>query len=173
MDAARGVGLAEKERAEQGFVQGVMDESALAALQDGTGIFVAESDGVLAGFAITCAPDGTGNAAALAALEAVRDELADPAPELFLYGPTVVSPDFRGRGVLTALLTALSTDLAPRFDVGVAMVDGANAKSLAVHEHYGMRRTKQYEVNGRTYFAFSFEPKAFAARERDPGCGSA
>jgi GNAT superfamily N-acetyltransferase len=165
MDLARGAGLPEKERAEQGFVQGVMDESVLASLQEGTGIFVAtDTDGTLAGFAITCAPEATSNTAALAALATVQSELADPNQSLFLYGPTVVSPNYRGQGVLSKLLAALSHDLAPHFNIGVAMVDGANTKSLAVHEHYGMRRTKEYLIEGRPYYAFSFDPTTFENR---------
>lgn len=165
MDLARGVDLPEKERAEQGFVQGVMDESVLAALQDGTGIFVAtDEDENLAGFAITCAPEATANVAALAALATVQSELADPHLSLFLYSPTVVSPNYRGQGVLSKLLVTLSRELAPHFNIGVAMVDGANSKSLAVHEHYGMRRTKEYRIDGRPYYAFSFDPATFENR---------
>ena len=164
MDSARGDGLSEAERASQGFVQGTMGLETLAALQDGTGIFVAVEDDVIAGFAVTCEPEGTTNAAARAAVATVASESQDPGLRLLLYGPTVVDPRFRGRGILSRLLTGLSSALTERFDLGVAMVDSGNAKSLAVHEHYGMARTAPYVAGEREYVAFSFSLEEMAAR---------
>lgn len=56
MRAARGEGLSPAERAERGFVQGAMDDQVLTRFQEGTGVFVAEEDGALAGFAMTSLP---------------------------------------------------------------------------------------------------------------------
>lgn len=162
MDAARGDGLSTQERSERGFVQGVMTLETIAVLQEGPGIFVAVEDGVLAGFVMSSIPESTRNVAAKTAVSVAAGELDDPSLRLFLYGPAVVSPDFQGRGILSQLLVRMCTDLASSFDVGVAMVEAVNKKSMAVHSHYGMRRSAPYDVEGRQYFAFSFPTSLFA-----------
>jgi ribosomal protein S18 acetylase RimI-like enzyme len=164
MDASRGEGLSAEERSERGFVQGVMTPEALAVLEGGPGIFVAVEDGALAGFVMSSQPETTRNVAARTAVSVAAGELDDPSLRLFLYGPAAVSADFQGRGILSKLLTKMCADLAPVYDVGVAMVEASNKKSMAVHGHYGMRRTAPYEVDGRQYFAFSFPTTLFTER---------
>ncbi|MGW4519286.1 hypothetical protein ACWEO4_47335 [Streptomyces sp. NPDC004393] len=53
LERARGTGLSALERAEQGFIQGRWDAVKVAELELGTGIFLAEEDGALAGFVVT------------------------------------------------------------------------------------------------------------------------
>ncbi|MFI9649351.1 GNAT family N-acetyltransferase [Streptomyces sp. NPDC052040] len=166
MDTARGEGLSDEERARRGFVQGAMDQEVLDRLQAGPGIFVAEVAGEFAGFAMTSEPTGLppGHPAA-AAVEAVREasERRDPG-RLFLYGPVAVDERFQGRGLLTALLTALGRALEDSYDLAVAFVELSNERSLAVHRHYGMTEAAHFETGGRSYAAFTFAPGTFARR---------
>jgi GNAT superfamily N-acetyltransferase len=164
MDEARGVGLSDEERARRGFVQGQLTEDLLARFQDGPGIFVADAGGELAGFAITSEPGGLPPQHPAAAAVAAVTKAADGRDlgRLFLYGPVAVDARFQGRGLLTQLLTALSRALKDDFDLAVAFVELANARSLAVHRHYGMTEAAHFEVGGRTYAAFTFAPTAFA-----------
>lgn len=179
MDKARGTGLSDEERARRGFVQGTMTPDILARFQDGPGIFVAEATeeadaddagdaarapGELAGFAVTSEPGplppehpATGAVAAVTQAAAGRD-----LGRLFLYGPVAVDDHFQGRGILTRLLTTLSRALKDDYDLAVAFVETANARSLAVHRHYGMTETASFETAGRSYVAFTFAPAAFA-----------
>lgn len=160
MAASRGDGLSAQERAERGFVQGRMDADVLTRFQEGTGVFIAEETGRLAGFAMTSEPGAVASGPPRLALDA----LGDGDGRLFLYGPAAVDPGFQGRGVLTMLLTALSRELRDRFDLGVAFVEAANAKSLAVQRHYGMTEAATFVFDGRDYFVFTFDPAEFAAR---------
>jgi GNAT superfamily N-acetyltransferase len=161
MAAARGDGLSPQERAERGFVQGTMDEAVLARFEAGTGVFLAEEDGRLAGFAMTsdtvAVPDGPPRRAVEAARAVVGDR------RIFLYGPAAVDPDFQGRGVLSLLLRYLSEQLGDRFDLGVAFVEDANRKSLAVHRHYGMSEVPGFSIGERAYHVFTFEPAQFTS----------
>ncbi|NKR61831.1 GNAT family N-acetyltransferase [Rhodococcus hoagii] len=159
MAASRGDGLSAEERAERGFVQGRMDEDVLTRFQQGTGVFVAE-DGVLAGFAMTSEPGAVTSGPPRLAVDAVGEGRG----RLFLYGPAAVDRDYQGRGVLTKLLAALSRALRDRFDLGVAFVEAANAKSLAVHRHYGMTEAATFVFDDRDYFVFTFSPDEFADR---------
>ncbi|SEG95074.1 Acetyltransferase (GNAT) family protein [Actinacidiphila yanglinensis] len=164
MDSARGVGLSDEERARRGFVQGQLTGELLDRFQEGPGIFVADADGDLAGFAITSEPGSLPPqhpaAAAVAAVTRAADG-RDPG-RLFLYGPVAVDERFQGRGVLTQLLTALSRALQDDFDLAVAFVETANERSLAVHRHYGMTEAARFEIGERAYVAFTFAPSAFA-----------
>ncbi|WP_181762994.1 GNAT family N-acetyltransferase [Rhodococcus spelaei] len=163
MQASRGDDLSPEERAERGFVQGVMDESTLTRLQEGSGVFVAEEDGELAGFAMSSLPGMFASGPAKETVDAVA-ALAPAGTRFFLYGPVAVDPRFQGRGVMTALLTALSRDLAPDYDLGSAFVEVANAKSIAVHRHYGMDEAARFSIGEREYVVFTFDPTEFAER---------
>lgn len=164
MDQARGDGLTPEERSRRGFVQGTLTPEILARFQDGPGIFVAEAEGEIAGFAITSLPGGLPPLhPATAAVTAVEQAAAGrDLGRLFLYGPVAVAPHFQGRGILTRLLTTLSHTLKPDFDLGVAFVETANARSLAVHRHYAMTESAHFTTNTRTYAAFTFAPSLFA-----------
>lgn len=162
--SARGDGLSEAEKAEQGFVQGNMDEALLARFQAGTGVFVAEEDSEPAGVAVTSEPGAVNGGPPKRAADVALDALGAPT-RLFLYGPAAVDRRFQGRGVLTMLLVELSRRLSGRFEQGIAFVETANIKSLAVHRHYGMSELGRFEHRQREYVVFNFAPTAFAAGE--------
>lgn len=163
MDKARGTDLSEEERARRGFVQGNLTDELLERFEAGPGVFVADAAGELAGFAITSEPSWLPPTHPAAAAVAAVTKAADGRDlgRLFLYGPVAVDERFQGRGVLTQLLTTLSRTLQTDFDLAVAFVETANARSLAVHRHYGMTEAARFEANGRTYVAFTFAPAAF------------
>jgi RimJ/RimL family protein N-acetyltransferase len=163
MDAARGDGLSASEKAERGFVQGTLDERLLARFQENLGVFVAEDGDALAGFAMTTEPGTVTGGPPKRTADTARERLP-ASTRFFLYGPTAVDPRFHGRGVLTLLLSALSRELADRFDRGVAFVEAANEKSLAVHRHYGMSEIGRFDHNDRDYRVFAFDPADFTAR---------
>ncbi|MDV8009827.1 GNAT family N-acetyltransferase [Rhodococcus sp. IEGM 1241] len=163
MQEARGEGLSHEEKAERGFVQGRMDEAMLAGLQEGSGVFVAEEDGSFAGFAVTSSPVLFTSGPAKETVDAVS-ALAPDDSRFFLYGPVAVDRRFQGRGVMTALLKSLCRDLVDDYDLGSAFVEVTNAKSLAVHRHYGMTEAAHFTIDDREYAVFTFEPSAFAKR---------
>jgi GNAT superfamily N-acetyltransferase len=162
MEQARGTGLSDEERAQRGFVQGVMDEAALIGFESGTGIFVAVEDGRLAGFAMTAHPSTVQEGPPLLAVQSAQSTAGDQ--RLFMYGPAAVDPGFQGRGVLTSLLRALSAALRADFDLGVAFVEEANHRSLQVHRHYGMVEVPGFSFQGRNYHVFTFDPAELAVR---------
>ncbi len=164
MDRTRGDDLDEAQRAERGFVQGNMTGETLARLEQGTGIFIAEQDGELAGFAMTCESAAvTGHLGGLT-VRAARAVTGGGA-RLFLYGPVAVERRFQGRGVMRTLIAALSRELQDRYDLGVLFVELANRKSMAVHRHYGMTEVARFQNDGREYAVFTFDPGSFAPRE--------
>jgi ribosomal protein S18 acetylase RimI-like enzyme len=161
IDGARGAGLSAAERAEQGFVQGRFDDDKLALMEAGTGIYVVEQDGQIAGAALTAAASSELDEGPprLTREAAVRAGLASD--RFYLYGPVVVDPSFRGRGVVRRLLQAVDADLGELFDHGVLFVEQSNHKSLAVHRHLGMREVAEFAMADRRYTVFSFASGAF------------
>ncbi|MFE5805198.1 GNAT family N-acetyltransferase [Streptomyces sp. NPDC056491] len=153
--------LSERQRAEQGFVQGGFDVGALRAMAGARELLVAD--------------DGGGRIAGLLALS-VPTALADPPPPVvgllraqgaldwqgrplaevrwLLYGPVVVAAAYRGRGVARALFTMAVAAAAERGEAVVAFIEAGNAPSWKVHvDAFGMVPLGDYVVGGRTYTA--------------------
>jgi GNAT superfamily N-acetyltransferase len=165
MEEARGEGLTNEEKSQQGFVQGPMDQDILARLESGPGIFVAEVNGEMAGFAMSAEKHHiVHNPPAIKAM--TEAAATDPHLNQFLYGPTAVARAYQGQGILTGLLVAISAHLSANFDQGVAFVETTNRKSLSVHRHYGMTELASFEIAGREYIPFVFSPKLFQSPER-------
>lgn len=162
MDRSRGDALSPAQRAEQGFVQGAMSAEMLTRFQQGTGVYIAEEDGHLAGFAMTSVADTAPGGPPRLAVDAAKHTVGEQ-QRLCLYGPAAVDPAFQGRGVLTELLTALSRDLSDQFDLGVALIEDANKKSLAVHSHYGMTEIPGFQYQDRDYHVLVFPLESFVA----------
>jgi GNAT superfamily N-acetyltransferase len=160
MEQARGQGLSDEQRAKRGFVQGVMDDATLIRVESGTGVFVAVEDGRLAGFAMTARPGMVQSGPPLLAVQAAQAAAGNC--RLFMYGPAAVDPHFQGRGVLTSLLKTLCAVLRDDFDLGIAFVEDANQKSLAVHRHYGMTEVPGFTFEKRKYHVFTFHPAELA-----------
>lgn len=158
MQQLRGVDLSDEERARLGFIQGRMDDDMLAGMQRGTGVFVAEVDGELAGFAVTFTPDMAVSGPPRQLVETLAGEPGASLVRRFLYGPAGVDPRFQGHGVLRMLLATIGRELADRFDQGILFVEKANEKSLAVHRHLGMTATGEFSFAGRRYVVLSFDP---------------
>ncbi|MDN5914140.1 MAG: GNAT family N-acetyltransferase [Pseudonocardia sp.] len=162
MRRMRGTDLSDEERARQGFIQGRMDDEMLAGMQRGTGVFVAEVDEELAGFAVTFTPEMAVSGPPQRLIDTL-DERPEPSPvRRFLYGPAGVDPRFQGHGILRALLGAIRREFVGAFDQGVLFVGEANEKSLAVHRHYGMSTIGDFTFRDRPYVVMSFDPAAAA-----------
>ena len=159
MDEARGEHLNEKERAQQGFVQGQMDESSLAHFQAGPGVFVARDGPTLAGFCMTSTANIAGSGLAIETAKAAAKAVPEIATDkLFLYGPVAIDRRYQGQGLLTKLLVHVCIELRTQFELGALFVERANQKSLAVHRHYPMDEIATFEFKERFYVVFTFSP---------------
>lgn len=124
---ARGDDLSNEERAEQGFIQGNIDESLIARFQAGSGVFVARKGSDLVGFAMTSLPGAVSNGPPAFSITATRDALPEiPKAELFLYGPATVGRKYQGHGIMTQLLTHVCMEMRQQYKLGIAFVEQAN-----------------------------------------------
>jgi len=160
---SKGENLNAKQRAEQGFTQGSMDETLLKTFLAGTGVFVCkeniEGKTITAGVAMTTLGKRAKHGVAQAAYNAVVNSGQTTPEQIFLYGPVSVRQAFRGKGILTQLLIHICQTLQDEFTLGVAFVDEENQKSLTIHRHYPMTEFGSITLNGRRYFIFTFEPR--------------
>ncbi|MFE4681769.1 GNAT family N-acetyltransferase [Streptomyces sp. NPDC056721] len=161
--------LTERQRDEQGFVQGGFDAATLRAMAAAGTLLVADDDGQVAGLLALSGPDDLPAppppvVGLLAAQDTLRWE-GRPLSEVrwLLYGPVVVDAAYRGRGVARGLFTMAVETAAARADAVVAFIESTNRPSWRVHvDGFGMRPLGEYVVDGRTY-------SAVAAAVRAPG----
>ncbi|WP_328317666.1 GNAT family N-acetyltransferase [Streptomyces sp. NBC_00388] len=183
--------LTERQRSEQGFVQGSFDAAALRAMATGGSLLVAdaaEDAGAADASGGGGSHAGPGRVAGLLALSAPGSLSAPPPPvralldaqdslrwqgrplsasRWLLYGPVVVDAAFRGRGVAKGLFTMAVEAAWGRADVVVAFIEADNRASWRVHvDGFGMRPLGEYVAGGRTY-------GVVAAPARDAARGAA
>ncbi|MFD4708954.1 GNAT family N-acetyltransferase [Streptomyces sp. NPDC058430] len=159
--------LTERQRSEQGFVQGVFDAATLRAMAAAGSLLVADDDGQVAGLLALSGPDELPAppppvVGLLAAQGTLRWE-GRPLNEVrwLLYGPVVVDAAHRGRGVARGLFTMAVEAAAARADAVVAFIESTNRPSWRVHvDGFGMRPLGEYVVDGRTYSAVAAPVRA-------------
>ncbi|MFJ6756675.1 MULTISPECIES: GNAT family N-acetyltransferase [unclassified Streptomyces] len=152
--------LTERQRAEQGFVQGRFDAGVLRAMARARELLVADDRGRVAGLlALSVAADLADPSPPVAGLLRAQDTLeweGHPLGEArwLLYGPVVVDAAYRGRGVARALFTMAVAAASERADAVVAFIEAGNVPSWKVHvDGFGMTPLGDYVAGGRTYSA--------------------
>jgi GNAT superfamily N-acetyltransferase len=151
--------LSEKQRAEQGFVQGSLDEDTLRAMAGAGALLVAEDAGRPAGVLMLSDAQGVPEPPPPVAALLDRQEtlLWDDRPlsavRWLLYGPVVVDAAHRGRGVARALYDmALEVARHRHAEAVVAFIEAANRLSWHVHvDGFGMHLLGDFTLDGRTY----------------------
>lgn len=150
IDSNRADRLTAIQRAEEGFVQGRWDKSALQRLSSGPGMLLAEVDGRRAGAALSSAPGVVTDGPAGRVNDIARDMFGDKG--YFLYGPVIIDPAFRRRGLLRQLSQALLE--RSRYPPAVAFVQQDNTASLAAHTALGWQQVAEFVLeDGRRFSA--------------------
>lgn len=72
----------------------------------------------------------------------------------YLYGPTCVAIQERGKGLAQAMFEELRRLLPGR--EGILFIRRDNTASFAAHEKMGMREVASFEFNGTEYAVFSY-----------------
>ena len=150
--------LTERQRADQGFVQGSFDAAVLAAMAADGSLLLADDGGRVAGLLALSAPLSLPSAPppVLALLDA-QDTLRWQGRPLsaarwLLYGPVVVNAADRGRGVARGLFTMAVRAATGRADAVVAFIESGNQSSWRVHvDGFGMRPLGQVVADTRSY----------------------
>lgn len=160
LEESRGDNLTEEERAKQGFIQGKMSEEMITQFQDDLGVFVAKDDDDIVGVAFASRVGLIKQGPPHLLVETLFEECVDlTAENMFLYGPVVVRADYKGKGILTRLLSSLCSELHHKFQKGAAFVEEANQLSLNIHRHYFEKEVTSFMYDNRKYYIFLLDPK--------------
>ncbi|MFB6561130.1 MULTISPECIES: GNAT family N-acetyltransferase [unclassified Streptomyces] len=152
--------LTERQRAEQGFVQGRFDVDVLRAMAGARELLVADDGGRVVGLLALSAPatlvDPSPPVAGLLQAQEALEWQGRPLAEArwLLYGPVVVAAAYRGRGVARALFTMAVAAASERAEAVVAFIEAGNVPSWKVHvDGFGMVPLGEFVAGGRTYSA--------------------
>ncbi|RRO16684.1 GNAT family N-acetyltransferase [Saccharopolyspora rhizosphaerae] len=146
----------EGKRAEQGFLPGEWDEEALEACSGGPGIFLAEDKNKLAGVVLTS--EGAARPGPAQRTEELTKSLDGP---VLHWGPVVVAPKYRGKGVVRMLLSGMALMLGERYPSAALYVENTNQRALKVHRALGVKKHTTFTLDDRTYTVFTFAPGDF------------
>ncbi|MGW1840791.1 GNAT family N-acetyltransferase [Streptomyces sp. NPDC002067] len=157
--------LTPEQRADQGFVQGSLNEGGLRAMAAHGGLLLADDGGHIAGLLALSAPDSLpAPPPPVRALLAAQDTLRWQGRPLsavrwLLYGPLVVDAAYRGQGIARRLFTMARTAADGRADALVAFIEAANRPSWRVHvDGFGMTPLGDVAVGPRVYHVVAAAP---------------
>lgn len=158
--------LSEAERG-QGFLSAQFSAEQTAQIAKDLGTIVAVVDGQVAGFLCAFRKEFETDSPVIAEMLRRFDVMRFEGRPLsafhsYIYGPVCIGRDYRGGGLLRGLYEAQKSDLAGKFEIGVAFVARNNPHSLSAHvAGLGMVEAGDFEVKRNRYatMAFRVPPK--------------
>jgi len=168
LEGAKGDNLTIEERARYGFVQGAIDEELLEKFQNGLGVFAVRINGEMAAVAFTSKIGITQKGPIVEASRNVLESCRGLSlVDIFQYGPIIVKPEFKGKGLLSHLLVFLCSEIGSDFKKGLAFVEEVNEISLQIHRHYFEKEFGVFLYKDRKYFIFLFNPETLVCKYRN------
>ncbi len=144
----------------QGFVSTPFSENNLVELMSERGVFVAEQQGEIAGYAMAGSwgyfsqwpifPFMEERLVSLSLSNRIRDCS-------FQYGPVCINSALRGSGIFPLLFEEMRSEFASRFPIGVTFINRANERSYNAHSKLGMTVVDAFDFSGRSYYMLSFD----------------
>lgn len=148
--------LSEKEK-EQGFVVSDMTEETLHQINESIGVLVALEGEVLAGFVCLTATDSLPE-------HPVIESMCETFPQqifnnkslidykIFLYGPVLIDPKWRGRGIFKKIFSAVKEYSKKDYNLGVAFINDKNKHSLSAHlQGLGMTPLQPFKSGNESF----------------------
>lgn len=154
--------LSDAER-KNGFVTTAFSEAQLTKLISRRGIFIAEENGGIVGYAMAGAWDFWSMwpifPYMVSRLGSLTFQGGPVAPEKsFQYGPICISSTHRGAGLFPMLFEEMRLELAARYPIGVTFINRINERSIAAHKRkLGLSLIDEFEFSGRNYYALAFD----------------
>jgi len=146
-----------------GFVTTAFSEAQISELMSRQGIFVAEDNGVIAGYAMAAAWDFWSQwpifPYMVSRLGALTFKGGPVLPETsFQYGPVCISSERRGTGLFPLLFEEMRREFSTRYPIGVTFINRINERSLAAHmRKLDLSLIDEFEFSGRNYYSLAFD----------------
>jgi hypothetical protein len=156
--------LSETERAE-GFVTTPFTVEQIKTLLTQPGVFVAEKQGSVVGYAFAGSWDFFSRWAIFPYMTSRFPQLEFQGTQItvdntFQYGPVCIDQTLRGSGIFPQLFETMRSSLSARFPIGVTFINKANPRSLAAHtQKLNLAIIDEFEFNGNFYHGLAFWTK--------------
>ena len=153
--------LSEAQR-EQGFLSAQFSAEQTALIAEDLGTMVAVVEGRVAGFLCAFRKEFETGSPVIAEMLRCYDVLRFDGRALsafasYIYGPVCIGREYRSGGLLRGLYEAQKSELAGKFEIGVAFVARNNPHSLSAHvAGLGMAEAGDFEVKGNRYSTLAF-----------------
>jgi GNAT superfamily N-acetyltransferase len=134
------------------LLAGIPEDGVAAWIATGDPVFVAESDGMLAGVAFTSERSRMRAPYVLAMFAAWPGS-----SDAYSWGPVCVAETARGRGVLGLLRAEAVRRLGAR--EAICFIRADNTASLRAHHKLGMEEVARYEFARTAYLVYSSRPE--------------
>lgn len=148
--------LTEEEK-KQGFVVSSMTEETLDGINKNLGVLVAIEDEKLAGFVCLATTNPLpGHPIVKAMFESFPRQIFNNKYltdyRVFIYGPVLINSNWRGKGILKKLFSAVKDFTKKDYDLGTAFINDKNPHSLAVHvQGLGMTTLTPFHYSDETF----------------------
>ena len=156
--------LSDAQRTE-GFVTTPFTVKQIKSLLSQTGVFVAENEGMVVGYAFAGNWDFFSQWAIFPYMVSRFEQLAFQetqvtASNTFQYGPVCIERTMRGSGVFPKLIGTMRSSFATRYPVGVTFINKSNSRSLAAHTRkLDLKIIDEFEFNSNSYYSLAFSTK--------------
>lgn len=156
--------LSQTERAE-GFVTTPFSVEQIKTLLSQTGVFVAQKQGIVAGYIFAGSWDFFSQWAIFPHIVSRFGQLKYQGIQIttnnsFQYGPVCIERALRGSEAFPQLFETMRSSFASRFPIGVTFINKANPRSLAAHTRkLNLEIIDEFEFNGNSYYSLGFWTK--------------
>jgi hypothetical protein len=157
--------LSAAERAE-GFVTTPFTVEQIKALLTQPGVFVAEKQGKVVGYAFAGKWDFFSQWAIFPYMISRLSQLKFQGTQItasntFQYGPVCIDRTLRGSRVFPQLFETMRSSFSDRFPIGLTFINKANPRSLAAHTRkLNLEIIDEFEFNGNFYYGLGFWTKS-------------
>lgn len=154
--------LSEEEK-KQGFVVSAMTEKTIHFINENLGVLVAVENNQLSGFVCLASTHSLPDHPVVKAMyhtfpyQKFNGKLLTDF-NIFIYGPVLIDPKYRGRGILKSLFNAVKKYTEHDYDLGAAFINDKNPHSLEVHvEGLGMSCLQPFESGDEKFQLVVFQ----------------
>jgi hypothetical protein len=149
-----------------GFVTTPFTTEQIQRLLAQTGVFIAEEQGVVVGYALAGSWDFFSQWAIFPFMVSRFPHLDFQDPQItvnnsFQYGPVCIDQLLRGSGIFPQLFETMRSSFCSRFPIGVTFINKINLRSLAAHTRkLNLQIIDEFEFNGSAYYGLIFSTKS-------------
>jgi hypothetical protein len=149
----------------EGFVTTPFTVEQIKVLLSQTGVFVAEKQGMVVGYAFAGDWDFFSQWAIFPHMisrfpQLKFQETLITTKNTFQYGPVCIDRTLRGSGVFPKLFEMMRSSFSIRFPIGVTFINKANPRSLVAHtQKLNLEVIDEFEFNGNAYYSLGFWTK--------------